>query len=148
MTIKTFKGQIANGEQQTIRLSTNNGLTGYKIVKLQSMLIEIGASDEEHVIQIFSTERTSAIPTANATVNFDDPTLLGVVMSSAGSNARIYPEDHNVVFDNKVINQDIYITHTDNEGSAGVNYYLELEQVKLDLNEATVATLKDMRGRE
>jgi hypothetical protein len=29
-----------------------------------------------------------------------------------------------------------------------MNYYLELEQVKLDLNEATVATLKDMRGRE
>ena len=27
-----------------------------------------------------------------------------------------------------------------------MNYYIELEQVKLDLNEATVATLKDMRG--
>jgi hypothetical protein len=29
-----------------------------------------------------------------------------------------------------------------------MNYYIELEKVKLDLNEATVATLKDMRGRE
>ena len=31
-------------------------------------------------------------------------------------------------------------------GSEKNNYYIELEQVKLDLNEATVATLKDMRA--
>ena len=146
--IKTFKGQIANGEQATIRLSTNQGLVGYKIVKLQGMIIEIGAADEEHVIQLFSTERTSAIPTANGTVNFNDPTLLAVVLTSSASNARLYPEDSTVIIDNKIINQDIYITHTENEGSLSVNYYIELEQIKLDQNEATVATLKDMRGRE
>jgi hypothetical protein len=33
-------------------------------------------------------------------------------------------------------------------GSEDCNYYLELEQIKLDLNQSTVATLKDMRGRE
>jgi len=27
-----------------------------------------------------------------------------------------------------------------------MNYYIELEQVKLDLNENTVATLKDIRN--
>ena len=52
-----------------------------------------------------------------------------------------------VVIDNKIINQDIFIQHTAQSGNA-CNFYLELEQVKLDLNEATVATLKDMRGRE
>ena len=43
-------------------------------------------------------------------------------------------------------NQDIYITcySTDNK----INYYIELEQVPLSKDEATVATLKDMRGRE
>ena len=45
-------------------------------------------------------------------------------------------------------NQDIFLTSSIN-GSAGLemNYYLELEQVKLDLNQNTVATLKDIRNR-
>ena len=41
-----------------------------------------------------------------------------------------------------------YITLQDTQNAGGSNYYIELEQIKLDLNEATVATLKDMRGRE
>ena len=45
-------------------------------------------------------------------------------------------------------NQDIYITHTNLHADAGpVNYYIELEQIKLDLNENTVATLKDIRNQ-
>ena len=32
--------------------------------------------------------------------------------------------------------------------SRPVNYYVELEQMKLDLNENTVATLKDIRNIE
>ena len=56
---------------------------------------------------------------------------------------------HNIIiFDNTTINQDMFITHFDASVGKPVNYYIELEQVKLDLNEATVATLKDMRGRE
>tara|TARA_Y100000361_G_C10902310_1_gene209702 strand:+ start:93 stop:539 length:447 start_codon:yes stop_codon:yes gene_type:complete len=148
MTNKTFKGQLADGEQRTIRLSTNNGLTGYKIKKLQIMIVQMGGGDSEHVVQVFSTERTTTIPTSGASVTFEDPTLLGCAMASASSDARFYPEDHRVIFDDKVINQDIFITHTDNQGSTAVNYYIELEKMKLDINEATVATLKDMRGRE
>jgi hypothetical protein len=42
-------------------------------------------------------------------------------------------------------NQDIFITLGSQSG-ASCNYYIELEQVKLDLNENTVATLKDIRN--
>ena len=52
------------------------------------------------------------------------------------------------MFDNVTFNQDIYVTHTDTNSAIPINYYIELEQRKIDLNEATVATLKDMRGRE
>ena len=31
MKTKSFKGLIADGDTEQIRLSTNNGLTGYKI---------------------------------------------------------------------------------------------------------------------
>ena len=47
---------------------------------------------------------------------------------------------------NEIFNQDIYITHVDSDASAPINYYIELEQIKLDLNENTVATLKDIRN--
>ena len=53
-----------------------------------------------------------------------------------------------VVFDNEIFNQDIYITHTDAHATGECNYYIELEQIKLDLNENTVATLKDIRNIE
>ena len=37
--IKSFRGQLADEEQDTIRLSTKNGLTGYKINKFQIKII-------------------------------------------------------------------------------------------------------------
>jgi len=51
-----------------------------------------------------------------------------------------------IIFDNVTFNQDIFITAIDIGAAAECNYYLELEQFTLDLSEATVATLKDMRG--
>ena len=53
-----------------------------------------------------------------------------------------------IIFDNMTFNQDIYITHKDDDGGQPINYYIELEQVKLDLNENTVATLKDIKNIE
>ena len=41
---KTFKGLIADQTQIQLRLSTNNGLTGYKIVKLVLFPQFIGSS--------------------------------------------------------------------------------------------------------
>ena len=66
--------------------------------------------------------------------------------NDSASNA--YGPQPVVVFDNIVFNQDIFITL---KGSAGVstpfmNYHIELEQVKLDLNEQSVATLKNIRN--
>ena len=52
------------------------------------------------------------------------------------------------MFDHVKVNQDIYISHHNADGTSSCNYYIELEQMKLNLDEATVATLKDMRGRE
>jgi len=145
---KSFRGLLEDGGQQKIRLSTNNGLRGYRIVKMALICQQPGAGNQESLVKVKTIETTSTIPTSNATVNFDSPTLLAVGTYSTSINPKTDPEDLHIIFDNKIFNQDIYITHTDNESSYPINYYLELEQVKLDLNEATVATLKDMRGRE
>ena len=148
--IKSFRGKLASGSSDVIRLSTNNGLTGYKIKKVETISTDPGAYDEENIFKLFSVEELDAtgVPVINGQLDFNSPTLLGAVFFQTGT-AATKTASTVIVFDNVVINQDLHITAIDVGGSTrAINYYIELEQVKLDLNEATVATLKDMRGRE
>ena len=140
---KTFRGQMTTGDTQIIRLSTNNGLTGYRIVKFQILSRNPGDDDYENVFQVYSVEPSAA---ATAVVTFDNPTLLAVAYEKEQANTTS-PVSQVVIFDDKIVNQDIWITLA-GAASDQSNYYIELEQMKLDINEATVATLKDMRGRE
>ena len=55
MPIKTFRGQIKDLAAQRIKLSTNQGLIGYRIVKLEVMSIQPGQVDGEHVVQVYTT---------------------------------------------------------------------------------------------
>jgi hypothetical protein len=145
---KSFRGQLAPGKAQTIRLSTNNGLRGYKITKFQIINTTPHGVDSTLVCKVFTTPKKDA--DANTTINFDDPTLLAVAIYEDQAVKTSPPQGYEtVIFDNMVFNQDIFVTMADTDTNTDPgNYYLELEQVKLDLNEATVATLKDMRGRE
>ncbi len=143
MPIKSFRGKMANDSIETISLHTNNGSTGYRIVKMQLMPETIGNTNGEHVVQVYSVPQTSA----SNSIDFDDNTLLAAgVVNNEGSVNR-YPPNDAVVFDNMIFNQDIFVTHKHATGGSGdCNYYIELEQVKLSLDENTVATLKDIRN--
>ena len=145
MPIKSFRGQLADGDQQTITLHTNNGATGYRIVKFQIFPVKPGGTNHiENVVQIWKEFQTT-VPTVNPDVDFSYNRLLAAAYLADDVNLASGPIDV-VIFDNEIFNQDIYITHTDVNGTLGVNYYVELEQMKLDLNENTVATLKDIRN--
>ena len=141
MPIKSFRGMIADDGQDTITLHTNNGSTGYRIVKFQIIDKAPGTLNTENLVKIYKIEQTAV----DGVVEFDDQTLLGV-----GFRAPQYTSgDGNIIFDGEVFNQDIYITHKDLSGNSSLcNYYIELEQIKLDLNQNTVATLKDIRNIE
>jgi hypothetical protein len=137
MTTKTFRGQLADGDIERIRLGTNNGLTGYKIKKFELFPAQQDSA-KDSLVCLHSVKPDSATTSAN----FDSPTLLAAAVLFNGT----YEVQNIVVFDNVKFNQDVYVTHVDSIGSNAMNFYLELEQVKLSLDEATVATLKDMRG--
>jgi len=141
--IKTFRGLIAHGAQDTVALHTNDGSTGYRIVKFELMPNQPGVDSMDFVVKIYKVSQT----TIDGVVDFSENTL--VAAASYEVEPSSYVDYHNVIFDNEIFNQDIYITawETRQPGSEIINYYLELEQVNLDLNENTVATLKDIRNQ-
>lgn len=140
--IKSFRGIVADNTIHRIRLSTNDGLTGYRMVKLFVVGQDPKDETEEFTVKVFTIEPDSVTDV----IDFNDPTLLAMAYLDQNSGSNYQPAPL-IVFDNMKFNQDIYVTNK-SDGGRSVNYYIELEQVKLDLNEATVATLKDMRGRE
>ena len=101
-----------------------------------------GATDGDHIVQIFKVPQT----TTSALVNFPDTTLTAVCFYKADFNNTA---DYNtVIFDNEVFNQDIYVTHKNIDGSSSVNYYIELEQVNLTEDQALVAIVKNLRNEQ
>jgi len=141
--IKSFRGKIADGAQDTIVLHTNDGSTGYRIVKFQTMSADPYAGDAaEHITKIYKVEQT----TVDGAVDFADNTLLATAIVNNHTNGYSDPSVPVIIFDQEIFNQDIYVTHADTQGAVACNYYIELEQVKLDTNANTVATLKDMRN--
>ena len=137
MPIKSFRGMLADGATETISLHTNNGSVGYKIKKLQ-IIPNTPGSNIDGVVKVFTIEPGAAA----ATVDFSDQTLIAV----AWNYNDTYETQQVVVFDNVTFNQDIYVQLQEDKSSGAMNYHIELEQVKLDLNENTVATLKDIRN--
>ena len=147
MPIKSFRGQIIDGGQDKITLHTNNGSVGYRINKISIIPNDPTKNgNSENVLQIWKVEQSTPSATA-VDINFNDQTLLGVAMW-VGSDGPSYQFSEQIIFDRDIFNQDIYLTHTNTDGSKPANYYIELEQIKLDLNENTVATLKDIRNIE
>jgi hypothetical protein len=145
MPIKSFKGKMNSGQQVRIRLSTNNGMRGWRIVKLAAFPNLPGMSNYETLFSVFKTEQDAPSPDT-PTANFDDALLLGVVwLEGASSNTNT--DTYHVIFDREIVNQDIYVTMTDTGGtSVESNYYIELEQVPLNTNSQAVATLRDIRA--
>ena len=142
--IKSFRGKLADNDSETIRLSTNNGLTGYRIIKFETIPTSPGNARQESVMQVFTTQPASNL----ATVDFTNPTLLAVALYKQEDDASQTAQGNTVIFDNTIFNQDIFITHRDAATGEKMNYHIELEQMQLDVSEATVATLKDMRGTD
>jgi len=141
--IKTFRGMIADGAQDTIVLHTNDGSIGYRIVKLLLMSADYGTATGDLQNSLVKVSKVS-LTTIDETLDFSDNRLLAAAayerVTSVGTTSTT------IFFDKEIFNQDIYVSHKDFTSGEPVNYYLELEQIKLDINENTVATLKDIRN--
>jgi hypothetical protein len=142
--IKSFRGRLDDGGIETISLHTNNGLTGYQIVKLQIISERPGHTNAENLFKVWSVSQVGTTP--DEYVDFNDQTLLAVAYYANHASNKV--DTSTIIFDNAIVNQDISLTHKDIDSGEACNYYLELKQMPLDLNEATVATLKNIRNND
>lgn len=142
MTIKSFRGLLADGGQDTIVLHTNRGEIGYRIVKFQLMPNNPGVGGSESIVKVYKIEQT----VVDGVVDFSDNTLIAAAFQKTQEDSANTEAGIVTIFDNEIFNQDIYVTAVDVRGSLLTNYYIELEQIKLDLAESTTATLRDIRN--
>jgi len=149
MVVKTFRGLLADGGQDRIRLQTIKGKVGYKIVKFQIFPEHTGDDAYESTVQVWKTKQAAPAVAAPVAVDFTDSDLLGAAYYGHHASISSAQQAMNVIFDNEIFNQDIYITHTNIESTStqfSMNYYLELEIIPLDDAGAEYTTLKDMRA--
>jgi hypothetical protein len=140
--ILSYKGMLASGQQDTILLSTNKGEKGYRIIKLEVISSLPATTTQESIVKIFKVDDKAI----DETIDFSDNTLLGAAFFEGHSNTTTTGHEV-IVFDQEIFNQDIYIMGFDGSGgNQPINYYLELEVIKLSEDQAMVATLKDIRN--
>ena len=137
--IKTFRGLLADGGQDRIRLQTIKGKVGYRISKFQLMGPD-NNTDFEVVLKIY---KKSTTPSTD--INFTDTDLLAAGIAGEDSSRSILNEPV-IIFDTEIFNQDIYITNKGHDNTAAINYYIELELIPLASDEAAITTVKAMRG--
>lgn len=142
MVVKSFRGQLADGGQDHIRLQTNNGRTGYRIVKFQTTLKSWGTVTAECVTKVYKQEQTAV----DGVIDFTDNNLLASNVFSYNTSGNIAGDPSIIIFDNQIFNQDIYVTQQA-DSDTPVNYYIELEVISLSDQAAEYTTLKDIRGR-
>jgi len=139
--IKTFRGILADGAQERIRLSTKQGKVGYRIIKFQIISNTPGSGNHESVVKVFKILQTSI----TGTVDFSDGNLLAASYQSDQDNPQYTGYLGPIIFDREIFNQDIYVTNFDADSAVVMNYYIELETITLTDNAAAVSTLRDIR---
>ena len=122
----SFRGLLADGEQDKIGIQGSVGAVAWRIVKFEIIAADPGNKTQESTVKIYREEQSSI----NSTINFGDSELLGAAIYHDESS-EAYPVTLVVVFDNTLFSRNIYVTHKDWSVDESINYYIELEEVKV-----------------
>jgi len=142
--ILSYRALLAHGAQDRILLSTKKGEIGYRIIKFQLLPDDSGGHAAESTVKVYKTEQAAV----SNIVDFSDNRLLAAGYISNHTSGYIYPPRDQIIFENEIFNQDIFVTHYDRSGDAPCNYYIELERIKLSEHDSMVTTLKDIRNND
>ena len=122
----SFRGLLADGGQDKIRIQGATGEIAWRITKFQLMHDEPGEQHVESTVKVYREEQT----TINNNINFGDDELLGASYLAESDNHE-NAVSITTIFDNALFSRNIYVTHQDTLASRAINYYIELEEVKV-----------------
>lgn len=120
--VHSFRGLLVDGEEREISIQGPIGDRAWRITKFELFPNNPGATIDANV-KVWRESPGSA----GSTIDFDNAELLAAAMYYNGT----YEIDHTVVFDNALFSRDIYVQHHEQLGSDPINYYIELEEVKV-----------------
>ncbi len=138
--VHSFRGLLGDGGQDEIKLERQNVNVAYRVIKLRLFPNRPGATAHvESVVQVFR-ESQDSIPTSNPIVDFSAPDLLAAAYLADDVNNTSGPLEIVIIDSTVLFSRNIFITHTDADGSAACNYYIEIEEVPV-----TAATLMQLK---
>jgi len=141
--IKTFRGLMETGDITRLCVHTNDGKTGYKIVKFEATPYDPAAHTIEGIFKVFTQVQTLG----TEIIDWSDNTMIASLYLTNYDNPGSQMGESSIIVDDAIFNQDLYITFVSKfTNTYPANYYIELEQMPLDLNESTVATLQSLRS--
>ena len=138
----SYRGLLQPSAQDEILLSTKKGEVGYRITKFQIISNLPFQASDEHIVQIWKKAPASG----TGSIDFSNNRLLASGVINNDSAGYRYSTTDVIIFDRDIINQDIYITHKNADGTSACNYYIELDVIKLNEQEAMVATIMNIRN--
>jgi len=124
--VHSFRGLLGDGGQDEISLERQNVNLAYRIIKFELFPNLPGTEASESTVQVWREEQTS-ISATTATVDFTDADLLAA--SFVGAGDPLIRSTFTTTFDNTLFSRNIYVTHTNADGTGACNYYIELEEV-------------------
>jgi len=123
----SFRGLVADGGQDRIRIEGATGQIAWRITKFEIMPTLTGAINAELVAKIFREEQTSV----TGDIDFTDDELLGAAYFKINQTDVGSGPLAGVIFDNALFVRNIHITAVDTNATNDTNYYIELEEVKV-----------------
>jgi len=122
----SFRGLLADGGQDKIRIEGATGEIAWRITKFELLPNTPGVAEYMHVGKIYREEQSSV----DGVIDFTNTELLAAGYL-VGSNATNTTESLSVIFDNALFTRNIWVTNKDIDLVQSLNYYIELEEVKL-----------------
>ena len=124
--IHSFRGLLADGEQDKIGIQGSVGAVAWRITKFQVIGSAPGAAYYEATTTITREE----INTPLATIDLEDDNILAVAFYAGNAAAFNYPTSQIIIFDNALFVRNIWVSLNDLQSNS-MNYYIELEEVKV-----------------
>ena len=144
--VHSFRGLLADSEHHKIRIQGSVGAIAWRIIKFQTISNAPKSADHVGITKLWREEPTSAAITA-ATIDFNNAELLGCSLWREG-NALTEVQTVTIIFDNALFVRNLWVSTVDADGSIGMNYYIELEEVKVSqvgMAQLAVASARSVR---